>query len=285
MSVDETNYLPDYNVLDILLSSNKKDKYKTETYRIDKVKYEYLQNLINPSLKNKLNSSDIYTIDMINKLLKRKITSEEIGLIDYLKQRDIFNRNQSDILLLETILKNKNIKPEELSTYTIPKSKLLNVPTLSIKKISTTETFENVKIISESSSSEDSENSSVESLQDSNYLLISTTFKNLGIISKDQRTNILNPSFYKYFEVKKAVGQNSVQHENINWNNFFPGKSNGKIVRFLKIYKEIPNKPKDYTREVFKKELIDSGFVECKNEKLYYTNLDEFKEWIKNKLN
>ena len=117
-------------------------------------------------------------------------------------------------------------------------------------------------------------------------------FSEIGIVIKDKTDKHINPSMFEVFgingdnikTIKKSV-KIIKDKTDIDFNEFFPGKSNGRIVRYLKIYKVLPNKT-NYEKNDFKKELIDTGFVEVKGSVVYYTkeHLEDLKKWITNKI-
>ena len=116
-------------------------------------------------------------------------------------------------------------------------------------------------------------------------------FKELGIVSKDKRTNNLNPDFINYFKNKTQENNNSIKQEiNIDFNYFEPKKTNGRIIRplkLLKLIKETTNT--NLTKQDLIDDLIESGFIQesKQNKQTYYYikkgMLEDFHEWLKNK--
>lgn len=117
----------------------------------------------------------------------------------------------------------------------------------------------------------------IETNKNTNVLL--PIFAEIGISEKDDNKKI-NKNMLEYFGVKKPE-----EKPDVNFDEFFPGKSNGKVVRYLKIYKKILNK-KEYTKNDFKNDLINTGFVYVKKDEIYYLkeHLDDLKDWIKDKI-
>jgi hypothetical protein len=142
----------------------------------------------------------------------------------------------------------------------------------------------------ESSEEEDEENSNkkLEEISD----IIFDIFSEIGIVIKDKTDKHINPSMFEVFGINesniKTIKKSAKiikDKTDIDFNEFFPGKSNGRIVRYLKIYKALPNKT-NYEKNDFKKELIDTGFVEVKGSVVYYIkeHLEDLKKWVASKI-
>ena len=266
-------------VYSLFFKDNKKDKYKTESYRIDKNKLNGLKMFFDNNIIDKINTSMTYTYKDIHKLFEDNIIDSFDNIFDYLKYRDIFNKNKPYIEMLKNILDNCNLSDDyDLSSYVSNNS--YTMPILQIKKL-----FKN-------NISEDSDDDSKLN-EEEQYNVFCEIFSQLGIISRDPKTCIINPSFYKLFKVesKNTPEDYKTNHDiktikDINFNEFFPGKSNGRIIRYLKIYKVIPNKGNTYTKEKFKEELLALPYVEVKKNEIYYKKdmLDGLKEWIADKI-
>lgn len=280
-------------IFSLIFCNNKKDKFKNETYKIDKVKLNAYQEYLDKDILDKININETYSVNDIYRILEIKQKEVFKDIIEYLMYRDIFGKNKGYILLLKDILDKKG----DLKNYIVSEKRSKNLglmPMLNMKKLYSAEKNGNLVIMSESSSEESSSEEINFSEEDVKYLGFCDIFKQLGIISKDQRTNFINPSFYNLLgivpekkEVKKRSGK-ITSIEDIPFDDFFPGKSNGRVIRYLKIYKLIPNKPKDYTKEVFRAELLDLSYVEQKpdGKYIYYKSgyLDGLKAWIADKL-
>lgn len=128
-------------------------------------------------------------------------------------------------------------------------------------------------------------------------------FKNLGIISKDKRTNKINPEYQIYFikednnETKQSNGsqRNNTQTNNLNeikidFTYFEPKKTNGRILRPLKLLKVIKEQGRQpITKTQLINDLIQSDFIETsKQDKQIYYYIkrgasDNFHKWLINK--
>ena len=260
-------------VYSLFFKDNKKDKYKTESYRIDKNKLNGLKIFFDNNIIDKINTSMTYTYKDIHKLFEDNLIDSFDNIFDYLKYRDIFNKNKPYIEMLKNILDNCKLSDDyDLSGYV--SAGAYTMPILQIKKL-----FEN--------------NEEKHDDEEEQYNVFCEIFSQLGIISRDQKSCIINPSFYKILKVegKKPSEEYKTNHDvktikDINFNEFFPGKSNGRIIRYLKIYKVIPNKGNTYTKEKFKEELLALPYVEVKKNEIYYKKdmLDGLKEWIADKI-
>lgn len=237
----------------VLFEENKRDKYRYETYRINKNILNSFGKYYPEHVIDKINTNVDYNVDDIYIILERETKKDFKDLFDYLSYRDIFNNYSHWISLLKTIFEKGGVKDY---TYLVKDSQLGVVISDSITEIKG------------------------EILED-----IIKTFSEIGIIQKDGR--IINPSFWEIFGFKgKKPNKNIITEKNdINFNEFFPGKSNGKIVRYLKIYKQIPNK-NNYDKKTFKEELLATGYVEQRKNDLYYIkeHLPALREWITDKI-
>lgn len=116
-------------------------------------------------------------------------------------------------------------------------------------------------------------------------------FKELGIVSKDKRTNNLNPDFINYFKNKTQEKRETKQEIEIDFNYFEPKKTNGRIIRPLKLLKLIKDttEKNNLTKQDLIDDLIESGFIQesKQNKQTYYYikkgMLEDFHEWLKNK--
>lgn len=242
----------------ILFTENKRNKYRYETYKIDKNKLKEYGMYLDKNIFNKININVEYTAKDIYTLFEKKTPAFK-DLIDYLKYRDVFNDYSEWIIMLKKVLDLLNIN----DYTTIVKKTNIGV-CLDLKQ-------------------ENSDNSNSEKLHKSLINILGE----IGVIIKDKSNKFINPSFFKIFGIdNNNIIENKQtkiikNKKDINFNEFFPGKTNGRIVRYLKIYKMIPIKD-NYDKNDFKEELIDTGFVEVKKNEIYYKKecLDDLKEWI-----
>ena len=246
-----------------LFVENKRDKYRYETYRVDKNRLKEFRKYLDKNIADKLNVNIDYNVNDIYTIFEKQKREDFTDIFDYLKYRDVFNYYTEWIEMLKKILTDLDIND---FTY-LAKNTNLGV-CLDIKEYL-------------------SEKNQLESAN-----VLTDVFSELGIIVKDKTIKNINPSFYKMFGIDKnniSKVDKSIniikEKSDINFNDFFPGKSNGRIVRYLKIYKMIPNK-ENYDKNDFRKDLIDSGLVEIKKGEIYYIKdkLDELKDWISKKI-
>lgn len=239
----------------VLFEENKRDKYRYETYRINKGILNSFKKYYDTCVIDKINTNVDYNVDDIRIILEKEVKKDFKDLFDYLDYRDVFNNYSHWISLLKTIFEKGGVKDY---TYLVKDSPLGVVISDNITEIKG------------------------ETLED-----IVKVFSEIGIIQKDDHGKIINPSFWEIFGFKsKKPNSNIILEKNdINFNEFFPGKSNGKIVRYLKVYKQIPNK-NNYDKKTFKEELLATGYVEQRKNDLYYIkeHLPALKEWITNKI-
>lgn len=280
-----------------LFVENKRDKYRYETYKVDKNKLKEYGKYLNESVVSKLNVNVDYTVNDIYTLFEKKIPEKENikDLFDYLTFRDVFNNYTEWIILLKKVFNLLNI-----TDYTLL---VKNTPIGVCLDINFNEKDESEKDESSGENSESSE--SLEGLTIDKEVINKTNekyntlwkvlydiFSEIGIVIKDHSNKHINPSMFEIFGINKdkvrvmpKVSKVIKNKKDINFNEFFPGKSNGRIVRYLKIYKMIPNKT-DYDKNDFRKDLIDTGFVEVKGSVMYYIKdkLDDLKKWITDKI-
>lgn len=263
-----------------LFIENKRDKYRYETYKVDKNKLKEYGKYLDENIVNKLNVNVDYNVKDIYSLFEKKIP-EYKNLFDYLTFRDVFNNYKEWIILLKKIFSLLNITDHTYLVKNTPMGVCLD-----FKKTDKETSEEESETLEDSS--EDEENIDKNDL----WNVLCDIFSEIGITIKDKSNKHINPSMFEVFGINKdnvniISNTNKVikNKKDINFNEFFPGKSNGRIVRYLKIYKMIPHKT-DYDKNDFKKDLIDSGFVEVKKKEIYYLKdyLDDLKEWITNKI-
>lgn len=245
----------------ILFDENKKDKYRYNTYRINKVRLNEYGKYLDKNIVDKLNVNVEYTVNDIYTIFEKQIPAEQTfkDLINYLEYRDVFHNYTEWIIMLKKILELLHI----------------NDYTILVKKT-------NIGVCLDLNSDE-------QSVKELHHLLVDV-FAEIGVIIKDKISGNINPSFFKIFGINEDIKIDKptkiiTTKKDINFNEFFPGKSNGRIVRYLKIFKMIPTKP-DYDKNVFRKELLDTGFVEVKKNEIYYKKecIDGLKQWIADKI-
>lgn len=302
-----------------LFVENKRDKYRYETYKVDKNKLSKYGKYLDKNIVSKLNVNISYTVKDIYALLEKDIP-EYKNLFEYLAFRDVFNNYTEWIILLKKVFNKLHVTDPTYLIKTTPIGVYLDIKEEDIKeKSEEEESLEGISIKKSEENSEAEENSegeeeseesdedskeeesdedSEENTENSNKSLeeisdvIFNIFSEIGIVIKDKSDKHINPSMFEIFGINK----NSVKtikksakiikdKTDIDFNEFFPGKSNGRIVRYLKIYKALPNKT-NYEKNDFKKELIDTGFVEVKGGVVYYTkeHLEDLKKWVASKI-
>lgn len=271
----------DMEIYGILFKENLKDKFKNETYKVDRNNLLMFKRVLDEDILNKLNTNVVYNARDLLKIFEKNIHEDD--LIEFLKSRDLFKTQKKYIKMLNLLIYQYDIDIEHLDKYVMP-SDLYNPVRLNVKKM-----FYNLD------DSEDEINNSEENSEDidedNDLMGFVHILKNLGIISKEFNNYGLNPSFYKMFGLEEMnyippQSKDVRTKMDIDFTDFFPGKSNGRVVRYLKIYKAINNVDKDYTKDKFKDELIKTGLVDVKKGEIYYKKdkFDELKEWITNKI-
>lgn len=239
----------------VLFEENKRDKYRFETYKVNKNALTQFGKYYPKHIVEKINTNVEYNIDDLRIILEKEVKKDFKDLFDYLSYRDIFNNYVEWLSLLKLVFEKGGVKDYTYLSKDSPLGVMISDSITEIKG----ETLENIiKIFSE-----------------------------IGIIQKDDHGKLINPSFWEIFGFKgKKPNRNIVLEKNdINFNEFFPGKSNGRIIRYLKVYKQIPNK-NNYDKKTFKEELLATGYVEQRKNDLYYIkeHLPALKEWITDKI-
>lgn len=310
-----------------LFTENKRDKYRYETYKVDKNKLKEYGKYLDKDIVSKLNVNISYTVKDIYALFEKDIP-EYKNLFEYLTIRDVFNNYTEWIILLKKVFNKLHVTDPTYLIKSTPIGVYLDIKEEDIKKGEDSEeeseenseeensndSLEGISIKkSEGESegeegsdeeeesdeeSEESEENSKENSETSNKSLeeisdvIFSIFSEIGIVIKDKTDKHINPSMFEIFGINesniKTIKKSSKiikDKTDIDFNEFFPGKSNGRIVRYLKIYKALPNKT-NYEKNDFKKELIDTGFVEVKGSVVYYIkeHLEDLKKWVADKI-
>lgn len=302
-----------------LFTENKRDKYRYETYKVDKNKLKEYGKYLDKDIVSKLNVNISYTVKDIYALFEKDIP-EYKNLFEYLTIRDVFNNYTEWIILLKKVFNKLHVTDPTYLIKSTPIGVYLDIKEEDIKKGEDSEgeedseeesegeeSLEGISIKKsesedesegEESESEESEENSKENSETSNKSLeeisdvIFSIFSEIGIVIKDKTDKHINPSMFGIFGINesniKTIKKSTKiikDKTDIDFNEFFPGKSNGRIVRYLKIYKALPNKT-NYEKNDFKKELIDTGFVEVKGSIVYYIkeHLEDLKKWVAGKI-
>jgi hypothetical protein len=292
-----------------LFMENKRDKYRYETYKVDKNKLNKYGKYLNKDVVSKLNVNISYTFKDIYNLFEKDIP-EYKNLFEYLAIRDVFNNYTEWIILLKKIFNKLHVTDPTYLIKTTPIGVYLDIKVEDIKEnseeseenseensndslegISIKKSEENSEGDEESEESEENTETSNKSLEEISDVIFDI-FSEIGIVIKDKTDKHINPSMFEVFGINesniKTIKKSAKiikDKTDIDFNEFFPGKSNGRIVRYLKIYKALPNKT-NYEKNDFKKELIDTGFVEVKGSVVYYIkeHLEDLKKWVASKI-
>lgn len=274
-----------------LFVENKRDKYRYETYKVDKNKLKEYGKYLNECIVSKLNVNVDYNVKDIYTIFEKKIPEKENikDLFEYLTFRDVFNNYTEWIILLKKIFELLNITDHTYLVKDTPMGVYLDFKNdKSSESNESSESSESLEGLSVDKKIDDNNSEKYNSL----WNVLYDIFSEIGIVIKDKSNRRINPSMFEIFGISKnkvnvipKVNKVIKEKKDIDFNEFFPGKSNGRIVRYLKIYKMIPNKD-DYDKSDFKKDLIDTGFVEIKKNEIYYIKdyLDDLKEWISDKI-
>lgn len=296
-----------------LFVENKRDKYRYETYKVDKNKLNKYGKYLDKDIVSKLNVNISYTFKDVYALFEKDIP-EYKNLFEYLTIRDVFGCCTEWIILLKKIFKKLHITDPTYLIKTTPIGVYLDIKVEDIKEKSEEnsegeESLEGIsikKVEGEEESEEEDEDSEDESEEENTEVsnevsnksleeildVVFDIFSEIGIVIKDKSDKHINPSMFEVFGINgdniKTIKKSAKiikDKTDIDFNEFFPGKSNGRIVRYLKIYKALPNKT-NYEKNDFKKELIDTGFVEVKGGVVYYIkeHLEDLKKWVASKI-
>ena len=307
-----------------LFVENKRDKYRYETYKVDKNRLSKYGKYLDKSIVSKLNVNISYTVKDIYALFEKDIP-EYKNLFEYLTFRDVFNNYTEWIILLKKVFNKLHVTDPTYLIKTTPIGVYLDIKEEDIKKgedseeensedeenseeenseeeNSEEESLEGLSIKKPEGEESEEEEESEENTENSNEVftksleeisdVIFSIFSEIGIVIKDKSDKHINPSMFEVFGINgdnvKTIKKSAKiikDKTDIDFNEFFPGKSNGRIVRYLKIYKALPNKT-NYEKNDFKKELIDTGFVEVKGSVVYYIkeHLEDLKKWVAAKI-
>lgn len=285
MSVETIN-----NILKSSLIPSNKSEFKFNEYKIDVKKLHGLCEIFNIDVKifnDILNNGNNLTQEQINGKFKNEDNNTYDNLIDSINNK-ITNSIEYDKELLKEL-----IKKFDFST-----SKSINQQTNSIDFLKLFEeiTHKQATIQNEESTTseektteEESTTSEEETLNEANngvkYLIL--LFREFGIISKDKRTNKINPDYIKYF-IKQNKEIKTILN-NIDFDYFEPKKTNGRIIRLLKLLKVIKEKSinnNHITKKQLLEDLMSSEFIEAsKQDKqtYYYIKkglVDDFNKWL-----
>lgn len=234
----------------------------TNSIEYDKELLKELLKLFDLSISESINQQT-NSIDFLK--LFEEITHKKI--IQSTKNDEVINDNQRDELT--------NSKQEESTTEEVT-SEVSSDELTNSKQESTTEEVTN-------------QNNSIK------YLIL--LFREFGIISKDKRTNKINPEYKKYF-IKSNNHQNDDIQSNqiikpilnepqIDFDYFEPKKTNGRIIRPLKLLKIIKEqRNKDINKKQLLDDLITSEYIEISKQDrqtYYYIKkgvIDDFHKWL-----
>lgn len=269
-----------------------KSEFKFIEYKVDLKKLFGLCEVFNVDIKN---------FDDILKN-KSKLTQQQINEFLNISTDDISMCIDSKII--NSTEYNKELLKELFKKFDFSTSESINRQTNSIDFIKlfeeiTHKTTENLNFseegsttneetTQEESSTEDNETDKTENKNNGiKYLIL--LFRELGIISKDKRTSKINPEFTKYFIKYNQVIKPILNEIQIDFDYFEPKKTNGRIIRPLKLLKVIneqsPNR-KNTTKKELLEELISSDFIEISKQDrqtYYYIKkglTDDFHKWL-----
>lgn len=270
-----------------------KSEFKFIEYKVDLKKLYGLCEIFNTDIKN---------FDDILKN-KSKLTQQQINEFLNISTDDISMCIDSKIT--NSTEYNKELLKELFKKFDFSTSESINRQTNNIDFIKlfeeiTHKTTENLNFSEEGSTTNednnqqsDQEESSTEDNENENknngikYLIL--LFRELGIISKDKRTSKINPEFTKYFIKYNQVIKPILNEIQIDFDYFEPKKTNGRIIRPLKLLKVIneqsPNR-KNITKKELLEELIASNFIEISKQDrqtYYYIKkglTDDFHKWL-----
>lgn len=281
------------NIIKACLIPSNKNEFKYLEYKIDKPKIAGLCDLLGvdssifEDLKNKITQEQLNEI-LINLGL---IKIAEPSNIDDMLDTKILNNIQYDKEILKEILKKIDFSTSKAFnpiTKTIDFLKLYEEITKKQTTLpSTPETEENTEETEETTTeTEETEpNTPNNGLK---YLII--LFKEFGIVSKDKRANNINPEYLKF--IVKQQENEETYNPIIDYEYFEPKKTNGRILRplkLLKVIKEQGNRNKQTTKQQLMEDLKNSPFIELsKQDKQTYYYIkkgmsDEFHKWLKDK--
>lgn len=297
MSVELVN-----NILKASLIPSNKSEFKFLEYKIDIKKIYGLCELFNIDIKK------------FNDFLKynNKITQQQLNEIFKNSCNNIFEN--IDSIITNQIEYDKELLKELFKIFDFSSSESINQQTNSIdflklfEEITHKTISKNLSLSDETISEEDETNSDNYQLSDQQeetndqqnngikYLIL--LFREFGIISKDKRTNKINPEYKKYFKTtitSEATNKtikpvlNEIQ---IDFDYFEPKKTNGRIIRPLKLLKIIKEKSPS-NQNIDKKQLLEdlttSEYIETSKQDrqtYYYIKkgvIDDFHKWLMKK--
>ena len=302
----------DNNILKACLIPSNKSEFKFIEYKIDVKKLIGLCEIFN---------IDVYRFDNILQH-KNKITQQQINEIFNNPSDNIFDNINAKIT--NSIEYDKELLNELLKRFDSSITEAINQQTNSIDFLKLFEDITHKKIIKQATEDNDSDESTnskqeestteetknfnssdsdddnqpknQESTNQSNsikYLIL--LFRELGIISKDKRTNKINPEYKKYFIKPNNPQSNQIikpilNEPQIDFDYFEPKKTNGRIIRPLKLLKIIKEQgSKDITKKQLLDDLTSSEYIEMSKQDrqtYYYIKkgvIDDFHKWLINK--
>ena len=277
------------NIIKACLIPSNKNEFKYLEYKIDKQKMTGLCDLLGveysifEDLKNKITQEQLNEILRNLGLLK---IAEPLNIDDILDNK-ILNNIEYDKEILKEILKKIDFSTSKAFnsiTKTIDFLKLYEEIT---KKQTTSQSIDNTETeehTTTSSTEEETEDTTTNN--GLKYLII--LFKEFGIVSKDKRANNINPEYLKF--ILKQQENEETYNPIIDYEYFEPKKTNGRILRplkLLKVIKEQGNRNKQTTKQQLMEDLKNSPFIEIsKQDKQTYYYIkkglsDEFHKWLR----
>ena len=281
------------NILKASLIPLNKSEFKFIEYKIDFKKIYGLCELFNIDIKK------------FDDFLKynNKITQQQINEIFKFQCDDIFENIDSKIL--NSIDYDKELLKELLKNFDFTTSKAINPQTTSIdflklfeeithKTLSKNLTFSD-ETTSETSSDDNQEETTEEeqttTLKEENNCIkhLILLFREFGIVSKDKRTNKINPEYTKYFKKQEQSLKPILNEIQIDFDYFEPKKTNGRIIRplkLLKIIKEQSPTSQNITKKQLLEDLTESQFIEISKQDrqtYYYIKkgvIEDFHKWL-----
>lgn len=277
---------------------------KASLIPLNKSEFKFIE--YKADLKKLFGLCEVFNVDIKNfdDILKNKskLTQQQINEFLNISTDDIAGCIDSKII--NSTEYNKELLKELFKKFDFSTSESINRQTNSIDFIKlfeeiTHKTTENLNFseegsttneetTQEESSTEDNETDKNENKNNGiKYLIL--LFRELGIISKDKRTSKINPEFTKYFIKYNQVIKPILNEIQIDFDYFEPKKTNGRIIRPLKLLKVIneqsPNR-KNTTKKELLEELIASDFIEISKQDrqtYYYIKkglTDDFHKWL-----
>lgn len=294
MSVEILN-----NILKSCLIPSNKNEFKFIEYKIDIKKLYGLCDIFNVDFKkfdNILTNKNYITQQQINEIFNNSFDNV-FEIID----SKIINSTQYDKELLKELLKIIDFTTSEAinrKTNSIDFLKLfeeITHKTISNNEQSNNNSDDKQESTTEEDNSDDKQESTTEDYDDNDtkashnnsikYLIL--LFREFGIISKDKRTNKINPEYSKYFIKSNQTIKPILNELQIDFDYFEPKKTNGRIIRPLKLLKIIKEQgKKNITKKQLLDDLMSSEYIEISKQDrqtYYYIKkgiTDDFHKWL-----